>query len=315
MTETASSDKRLRFQFFSLLVALATGAGVGLLAGFIGALVYERQCLPDEECWALLAGLSVGVIAAGVAAAIAVIALAVVTGAGVGFGVGAAIACLLAAAAGLVWFEGWVPLLCLGAALALVVAFALGRPSGAPKPLAILLAVVVVAIAAYPAGKRFYDVRKVQQSIESLIERPLQPDLADTDLWSVHYRTTGIGYSVPEPERNGKRPTTVEVELRVLGAAPSPCTGFADLAPAATTDCAEIQPGVWRGREAGKAHFWVRGEGGQWAHVMAGHHLDNMSLQGAHDARAEQVARSLKPGSAWPLAVAATDCKFCGWPV
>jgi hypothetical protein len=161
--------KRLRLQVFSLLIALATGAGVGLLAGFIGASVYEWQCLPDEECWALLAGLSVGVIAAGVTAAITVIALAVVTGAGVVFGVGAAIAFVLSAAAGLAWFEGWVPLLCLGAALALVGAFTLGT-GRRPKPPAILLAVAVLAIAGYPAGKRFYDVRQAQQTIESLID-------------------------------------------------------------------------------------------------------------------------------------------------
>lgn len=308
--------KRLRLQVFSLLVALATGAGVVLLAGFIGASVYERQCLPDEECWALLGGLMVGVIATGLTAAITVVALALVTGAGVAFGVGAAIAFLLAAAAGMVWFEGWTPVLGLGAALALVGAFALGQPTGTRKrPVAILLAVAVLAIAGYPVGKRFYDVRQVQQSIESLIERPLQPDLADSELWSVNYGTKGVGYSVHEPERTtGKRPTDVEVELRVLRSAPSPCTGFADLAPAATKDCTELQPGVWRGRAAHKAHFWVRGDDGQWAHVVAGHHLDDKSLQGAHDARAEQVARSLKPGSAWPLAAAVTDCKFCAWP-
>jgi len=258
----------------------------------------------------VLAGFTIGLIAGGAVAAITVVGLAAYTGAGMVFGVGAAIALLLTAAAPLGWFQGWVPLLCFGAAVALVGAFVLADGWKRPKPIAILLVVAVLGIAGYPLGKELNDVRQTQQSIESLIERPLQPELAGTDLWGVGYGTTGVKYSVLEPERNGSRVAEIDVELRVLYPAPAPCMGFD---PGIGKGCTEIQPGVWRGRDAHKAHFWVRGENGQWAHVTSSHYVEDVNLQNARDDRAEQVARSLKPGSAWPLAAAATECRFCGW--
>lgn len=312
-TGQPSGDKRLSSQVLCLVGALALGLVVAVVAGLIGTSVYEGRCAPDDECWALLAGLTVGLIAGGVVAAITVVALAAYTGVGVAFGVGAAIAFLLAASAPLGWFQGWAPLLYFGAAVALVGAFVLGQSVDTwkrPKPAAILLVVAVLGIAGYPLGKKLNEVRQAQQSIESLIERPLQPELAGTDVWDVGYGTTGVEYSVLEPERNGSRVAEVEVELRVLRPAPAPCTGFA---PASTKGCTEIQPGVWRGRDAHKAHFWVRGEGGQWAHVTSSHYVEDVTLQSARDARAEQVARSLKPGSGWPLAAAEMECEFCGW--
>lgn len=312
-TGQPSGDRRLSSQVMCLVGALVLGLVVAVVAGLIGTSVYEGRCTPDEECWALLAGLTVGLIAGGVVAAITVVALAAYTGAGMAFGVGAAIAFLLAAGAPLGWFQGWAPLLYFGAALALVGAFLLGRPAKRPKPVAILLVVAVLGITGYPLGKKLNEVRQAQQSIESLVERPLQPELAETDFWDVGYGTTGVEYSVLEPERNGSRIAEIEVELRILRPAPAPCTGFADVAPASTKDCTEIQPGVWRGRDAHKAHFWVRGEGGQWAHVSSSHYVESVALQSARDARAEQVARSLKPGSGWALAAAARECEFCGW--
>ncbi len=168
----------------------------------------------------MLAGLTVGVIAGGVVAAITVVALAAYTGVGVAFGVGAAIAFLLAASAPLVWFQGWAPLLYFGAAVALVGAFALSQSAGGwkrPKPVAILLVVAVLGIAGYPVGKKLNDVRYAQHSIESLVERPLQPELAGTDFWDVGYGTTGVEYSVLEPERNGSRLAAAAAECQFCG--------------------------------------------------------------------------------------------------
>jgi hypothetical protein len=298
-----------------LVGALVVGLVVALVAGLIGMSIYEGQCTPDEECWALLGGLVTGLIAGSIAAAITVIVLAVRAGVGVAFGVGAATAFLLAAGANLGWgLQGWAPLLYFGAALALVAGFVLSQASGGwkqPKPIAVLLLVAILGVATFPLVRQLNEVRQVQHDIERLVERPLQPTLTGTGLWSVTYGTTGIEYSVLEPKRNGSRIAEIDVTLRQLPSAPAPCTGFTDLAPASTNDCAEIQPGLWRGRDAHKAHFWVRGEGGQWAHVASSHYVGSVSLQNARDARAEQVARSLKPGTGWALAAAVLECGYC----
>ncbi|MEV8377554.1 hypothetical protein AB0P21_32755 [Kribbella sp. NPDC056861] len=315
MADKGSSGSRLSGQVMCLVGALVVGVVVALVAGLIGMSVYESQCSPDDECWALLGGLVIGLIAGAFAAAITVIVLAARAGVGVAFGVGAAIAFLLAAGANLGWgLQGWAPLLYFAAALALAAGFVLSQATGGwkqPKPVAIVLFVAILGGAAFPLLKQLNEVRQVQHDIESLVERPLQPTTNGTGLWSVSYGTTGIEYSVLEPERNGSRIAEIDVTLRQLPSEPAPCTGFADLAPASAKDCTELEPGLWRGRDAHKAHYWVRADAGQWAHVSSSHYVGSVALQNTRDARAEQVARSLKPGTAWPLAAAVLECGFC----
>ncbi|WBQ05569.1 hypothetical protein [Kribbella sp. CA-293567] len=314
MTDEASGSERLTGQVRCFAGALAVGLLVAVAAGLIGTSVYEARCAPDDECWALLAGLFTALIAGSVAAAITAIVLAVRLQIGVAFGVGAGIAFLLTAGANLWWAQwGWAPLLYFGAALALVVGFTLSQAAGGwerPKPIAVLVLAAVLGVATVPLVKELNDVRQAQRGIASLVERPLQPELAGTDLWAVGYGTTGVTYAVLEPaSSDGTRSADIDITLRKLPSSSAPCTGFTDLAPASTTkSCVEIQPGIWRGLDGVKAHAWVRGEGDQWAHVSANHYVGDGSRQ---NARVEEVARSLEPGSAWPLAAAAAECGFC----
>jgi hypothetical protein len=56
----------------------------------------------------------------------------------------------------------------------------------------------------------------------------------------------------------------------------------------------------------------VRGDG-QWAHVTSSNFVENKVVQDERNSRAEQVARQLRPRSAWRLGASAADCGFCEW--
>lgn len=291
-----------------LSVAGALGAGVvvAVIASVIGVEIASRECAPDaEECLAPLAGLVYGVIAGVIAAAITILVLAIWLRVGVAFGIGSALALLVIARA--VWgaFGGQGPLLVLLAA----VLFAGGTIASRPRRTTVLVGLGVVLLTALPVGAKLVSVWSEQRKIEAVVERPLQTDLEGTTPYSVRYSSTGVEYAVLEPPTpHGDRIAEVDVSVRHLAADQEPCTGFKSV-----TQCTELSPNLWQARgPEGETWYFVHAEDRQWASVSAGTYGGD-EAQRRHDARADQVARSLEPRSAWPLAADSAECGFCEW--
>ncbi|WP_133798351.1 hypothetical protein [Kribbella caucasensis] len=172
-------------------------------------------------------------------------------------------------------------------------------------------AVAVVVVSAVPLGWELNQVHGEQQGIEAVIREPLQTDLDGTWPYSVDYSSTGIEYAVLEPPtQNGDWIANVNVTVRRLDT--EPCTGFADVTESALTGCTALGSEVWQARDQeGKTHYFVHADQ-HWAHV-AGPTYGGEPQQRASDARALQVAQTLRPRSAWPLAAASAECGFCEW--
>jgi hypothetical protein len=303
-----------------LLIALWIGLGVAVVVGLVVTGVSASRCTADEECLAVLSGIGYGVLAGGIATAIALVVLSIRLKAGVIFGVGAAVAVLLLLRAAWGIQLGQSPLFLFLAAVVFVGASVLNSCYGSadgwrrPTLAAVVIAVGVLVVAAFPAGSKLVSVRSEQQRIEAVIARPLQTELDGTRPYSVRYAGTGIDYTVFEPPApDGSRTGYVDVTVRNLAPDQAPCTGFTDRTEGAVTQCTELESDLWRARGAhGESRYFVAAGDRQWAYVRSGTY-DGGPIQRMHDARAEQIARSLEPRSAWPLAADSADCGFCEW--
>ncbi|TCO26404.1 hypothetical protein EV652_107296 [Kribbella steppae] len=305
----------------SVVTALAVGIGVGVVTGVIATAVSSRECLADEDCLAFLTGLGYGVVVGGIAAAITVLVLSIRLQVGAIFGIGAAAALLLLVRAAWGLGLGQAQLLVFLAAVVFAGAAVVNscyrpapsqladQPAGGeprqwsrPTLASVLIAVCAVVIAGLPAGSKLSTVWSEQQRIEAVFERPLQTDLDGTWPYSVRYSSTGIDYSVFEPTSGGSRIADIEVSVRTLAPDQTPCTGFDDLTEGAVRQCAELEPNLWQARGAnGESRYFVHADERQWAYVRS-ETYGGAAAQRMHDARAEQIARSLEPRSAWPLA-------------
>lgn len=308
----------LRAVLVSVFGAIGIGLGVSVIGLVVGLVVTSGSCTGDDECVAPLAGMFYGILAGAVVAVGAVGVLAARRRLGPIFCVGAAGSFLLLATAyWQIWFGSHQVLLVV-AMLLLVGSAALSRhyvPPGRwhwrrPRPAAVILALGLVVLAAVPMGIKLVEVSQEQRKIEAVIQRPLQTDLRHTSPYGVKYASTGITYTVLQPYEMGQHLPDVYVTLRTLDI--EPCHGFGDVTEAPLKRCTEVEPRIWQSREPdGRAHFFVRGPDRQWAYVVSGNRGGDVQRQ--HDARALQVARSLEPRSAWPLAADAAECGFCGW--
>ncbi|MEV0287717.1 hypothetical protein AB0H36_26695 [Kribbella sp. NPDC050820] len=301
----------------SVFGGLGIGVGVGVVVGIVGTAISAGECLPEEECLAVLSGMAYGLIAGVIAAAIAVIVLAVRLRVGGIFGVGVAVAMGLLVGAVWVAMLGQARLLVFLAGVVLVVACVLNssqrRQWARPSRGSLLVAAGFLVLAGLPAGWMLGDVWSEQQRIEEVVERPLQTDLDGTWPYSVEYSSTGIDYLVFEPPSNGSRIAEVEVSIRNLAPDQAPCTGFTDVTGGPVTQCSEVEPGLWQARgPEGESRYFVHADERQWAYVRAGTYGGG-DAQRRHDARAEQIARDLEPRSAWPLAADSVGCGFCEW--
>ncbi|TCC27172.1 hypothetical protein [Kribbella speibonae] len=308
-----------------VLRALGIGLGVGVVVGIIVTSVQSADCLPDEECWAAVGGIAYGALGGGIAMALAILLFAIRLRVGAIFGAGAAIGVLALLAAAWASLLGWgQPLFFLAA-----VAFSAGvvlqrchRPADGghrqwsrPSRVAVLIAAGVVLLGALPAGVKLAKVWSEQRRIEAVIARPLQTDLDGTWPYTVRSRDSGFEYDVMEPPSNGQRIAEVSVTVRNAAPDQAACTGFTDRVegPVTVTGCTELAPNLWQGQGAnGQTHYFVHAEDRQWAYVRAGTY-GGADVQRQHDARAEQVARSLRPRSAFPLAAESVGCGFCEW--
>lgn len=310
-----SGRARLGVAVTCFVTSVVIGAVVGVIVALFAIPIAERGCSPDDECIRALYGVVIGFLAGGVAAMIAVILMARYTKIGMVFGFGAAAAIGIAVAGTLTTGLGWAPILYFVAAVLLVIVTLAGHHEWQPTPGGVIAVVVILGLAGAPLGRELYQVRAEQHRVEAVIEQPLQPDLEGTWPWGVKLEQSEIFYSVLEPRRGSSRIAEVEVTLRLIDPAPQPCAGFAELVEGGVvTGCTEIEPGVWRGQDRlGKALFWVRGPDRQWALVTSSHHIENTALQRARDARAQEVALSLKPRSSVWLAASSVDCGFCEW--
>jgi hypothetical protein len=314
-----SEAKWWRAAGLSVLIALGVGLVVGAVAMPIATKIAMQDCTDDYECMALFAGMAVGVVAGGIAAGVAVLVLAVWLRAGLIFGVGAAVAGLLLVRAAWGVFLGQAPILVMLAAIVGVGAALVGscHRQGAwhrPSRTAVGIAVGVLAIAILPVGTKLVSVWSEQRKIEAVVERPLQADLDGTWPFSVKYSDTSIDYGVLEPESpNGDRISEIDVTTRTLAADHEPCTGFIDKTEGRVRECTELAPDLWQARGVdGRTQYFVHAGERQWAYVRAGTYGGG-EAQRRHDARAEEVARSLEPRSAWALAADSADCGFCEW--
>jgi hypothetical protein len=309
------------------LRGLAIGIAIAVAAGVIVTAVASRECEAGEECLAVLSGLGFGVTAGGIAAALAILVLASRVWAGPIFGIGSAAALLILVRAAWGLGLGQSPLLLFAAAVVFAGAAVVSRsyqpvPAQAagssrrqwsrPTLATVLVAVGVVVLAGLPAGAKLKTVWSQQRKIEAVVERPLQTDLDGTWPTSVRYSATGIDYSVLERPSDGARIADIDVTTRTLSPGQASCTGFDDKTEGAVTQCTAIGPDLLRGRgSSGESRYFVRA-GNQWAYVSAGTYGGG-NAQRIHDARAEQIARSLEPRSAWALAAGSADCGFCEW--
>jgi hypothetical protein len=319
--------RRSAAAILSVVSALGIGLGAGVITGVVVGNVLSRGCTFDEECLAVLEGAAYGVFAGGGVAAIAVVVLSIRLRAGAIFGAGAAATLLLLLRA--VWglslgqahlFLFLAAVVFAGAAVAnSCYRSQRDQPVGGehrqwsrPTLASVLIAVLCVVFAGLPAGSKLLSVRSEQERIEEVVERPLQTDLDGTWPYSVGYSSTGIDYLVFEPVSGGDRIADIEVSIRTLAPDQRPCTGFDDLRDGAVTQCTELEPDLWQARGAqGETRYFVHAEERQWAYVRSGSYGGD--VQRWHDARAEQIARSLEPRSAWPLAADSAECGFCEW--
>ncbi|MEV5965343.1 hypothetical protein AB0L70_26475 [Kribbella sp. NPDC051952] len=287
--------------------ALGNGFGVAVVAAIIGVKFASEECAPDaEECMAGLAGLFYGLLAGITAAAITVLVLAIWLRVGLAFGIGAAASLL--ALAGAVWKYEQATLLLFLAALALVGGIIAAKPTRTT----VLVGIGVVLLAAFPVGSKLISVWSEQRKIEAIVDTPLQSTLDGTSPSSVRYSSTGVEYAVLDaPLPTGERFARVNVTVRTLAADQEPCTGFTDKTEAPIVRCTQLGPNLWQasGRQT---WYFVHADDRQWAFVSAGSY-GNAEKQRGEDARAEEIARSLEPQSAWPLAADTADCGFCEW--
>ncbi|MEU8222097.1 hypothetical protein [Kribbella sp. NPDC048915] len=306
--------------------ALGIGLGVALVVGVIVTSVQSSSCIPDEECFAALAGIAWGTLAGGAATALTFLVLAIRWDAGTYFGVGVGIGVLALLGAGYLALTGrGQPFLLLAA-----VAFAGGAllqrcyrrsPDGGParwtrpSTVAVVITAGVVVLGALPTVVKLAEVWTEQRRLEAVVARPLQADWDDgTWPYTVIEWDSGFEYSVLEPWSDGSRIARVTVSVHQAAPGDAPCAGFADRVegPVTVTNCTEIQPRVWEGRGAhGEARYFVHAADGQRAYVRTGTY--GPEVQPAYNQRAAEVAKSLRPRSAFPLAAASIECGFCEW--
>jgi hypothetical protein len=180
--------------------------------------------------------------------------------------------------------------------------------------MAVLITASVVGLGALPTALKLDQVRTEQRRLEAVIARPLQADWDGTWPHTVIDWDSGFEYSVLEPRSDGGRRVVVTVSIHQAAPGDAPCAGFTDRVkgPVTVTSCTEIQPGLWEGRgHHGEARYFVHASDGQRAYVRTGTH--GPEVQPAYNRRAADVARSLGPRSAFPLAAASTECGFCEW--
>ncbi|WP_410790307.1 hypothetical protein [Kribbella sp. C-35] len=305
--------------------ALGIGLGVGLVVGAIVTSVQSADCLPDEDCLAMVGGIGYGALGGGIAMALAILVFAIRLHVGAIFGAGAAIGVLALLAAAWASLLGWGQPLLFLAAVAFSVSAVLQRchqPADGgrrqwsrPSTAAVLIAAGVVLLGALPAGFKLSKVWSEQRRIEAVIARPLQTDLDGTWPYTVRSWDSGFEYDVMEPPSNGQRIAEVTVTVRSATPDQAPCTGFTDRVegPVTVTGCTELAPNLWQAHGAdGKTRYFVHAEDRQWAYVRSGTYGDT-DVQRQHDARAERIARSLRPRSAFPLAADSVGCGFCEW--
>jgi hypothetical protein len=305
--------------------ALGLGLGVAVVVGIIATSVQSANCLPDEECLSILGGVAYGALGGGIVMALAILVFAIRLHVGAIFGVGAAIGVLVLLAAAWASLLGWGQPLLFLAAVAFAVSTVLQRchrPTDGghqqwsrPSPVAVLIAAGVVLLGAFPAGFKLSKVWSEQRRIEAVIARPLQTDLDGTWPYTVRSWDSGFEYDVMEPPSNGQRIAEVTVTVRNAAPDQAPCTGFTDRVegPVTVTGCTELAPNLWQGQGAhGETQYFVHAGDRQWAYVRAGTY-GGADAQRRHDARAEQIARSLRPRSAFPLAADSVGCGFCEW--
>ncbi|WP_405071676.1 hypothetical protein OG558_20390 [Kribbella sp. NBC_01510] len=305
----------------SVLIALGVGAGVAVVAAVIATNIASRDCTDDYECLAVVTGIGAGVAVGGIAAAVTVLVLAVRLGAGPIFGIGAAATILLLVRAAWGAFLGQAPLLVFLAAIVGVAGTLVGSSYRRAEgdrwriPLrTVVVAAGVLVIATLPVASKLVAVWSEQRKIEAVVERPLQTDLDGTWPYSVSYSSTGVDYAVLErPTAHGDRIADIDVTTRTLDPDQAPCTGFEDKTEGPVTECTALAPNLWQARgDQGEARYFVHAGDRQWAYVRSGTY-GGADAQRMHDARAEQVARSLQPRSAWPLAADSAACGFCEW--
>lgn len=305
--------------------ALGIGFGVALVVGVVVTSVQSAGCLPEEECLAAVGGIAYGALGGGIAMALAILVFAIRLRVGAIFGAGAAVGVLALLGAAWASLLGWgQPLFFLAA-----VAFSIGavlqrchsstdggrRQWSRPSTVAVLIAAGVVLLGALPAGFKLAKVWSEQRRIEAVIARPLQTDLDGTWPYTVRSWDSGFEWDVMEPPSNGERIAEVSVTVRNAAPDQAPCTGFTDRVegPVTVTGCTELAPNLWQARGAhGETRYFIHAGDRQWAYVRSGTYGDT-DIQRQHDARAEQIARSLRPRSAFPLAADSVGCGFCEW--
>jgi hypothetical protein len=288
----------------------------------IVAKVQSSSCIPYEECYAVFGGIGWGLLSGGVVMSLTIAVLAIRRRVGAFFGAGAALGVLALLAAAYWAWVGWAqPLLLLGA-----VAFAVGallqhchHPETAetgrwrrPSRTAVLITAGVIVVGALPAVGKLARVWSEQRRIEAVVARPLQTDLNGRWPHSVQSWDSGFEYSLLGRPSDGTRIADVSVTVRRGVPDQAPCTGFTERGqgPVRVTGCAEIEPGRWTGHGThGEQLYFVHDGAGQWAYVRS----ETTGDADSRSRRAAEVAKSLEPRSAFPLAAAATGCGFCEW--
>ncbi len=307
-----------------MIAAVICSFLVALGVAVIAALIADRtQTCSSGDCEDSLIALAVFMISLAVVPVVVMPILASLARFGLVFVVGSTVAVALIGIGTFGIAMGWyVVLYPLGVAVLVVTLVLANRPSaGAPSPayrsvIVAVLGLAVVAAAAVPLIVKVDHVRTEQRTMTKFVEEPLQPEWTDTWPFSVKSTDSELFYMVLQaPNSRGDRIADTEVTIRP-GKQPdadAPCRMFTDLVAGGARSCTEIQPQVWRADDGeGKPHFWVRGDG-QWAHVTSSNFVENKVLQDERNSRAEQVARQLRPRSAWRLGASAADCGFCEW--
>ncbi|MEU0090571.1 hypothetical protein [Kribbella sp. NPDC006257] len=313
-----TSAKRIGRMIATVLCSFLVALGVGVVA----ALVADRtRTCSSSECEDSLPALAVLMISLAVVPVIVLPIVASLARLGLVFVAGSTVALALIGIGTFGLAMGWYLVFYpLGVAV-LVVTIVLANRSATPFPrhrsvVVAVLGFALVSAAAIPLIVKVDDVRTEQRAITRFAEKPLQPEWTDTWPFSVKSTDGELFYMVLQaPDSRGDRVADTEVTIRP-GKQPdvdTPCRMFTDLVAGGARGCTEIQSQVWRADDnEGKPHFWVRGDG-QWAHVTSSNFVENKVVQDERNSRAEQVARELRPRSAWRLGASAAGCGFCGW--
>jgi hypothetical protein len=246
-----------------------------------------EDCAIDE--WGSTTHLSITVAAFALLIALPITALRARVGWGAG--VGAFVAAVLA---NLAWHlsgdNAWVLGLAV-AAVALLAAYVLAARGKAW----IVAAAFVVAGVGYPVLSEFRSMLPIVTTLHAQ-GGALVPHVVDAYVTSPGAHSDEVTYTVTSGI------DYAEVTLS-KGPGTTPCGTL--------TNCTEEQPGIWRATDAtGRAQYWVRGDHDQWAHLRAiGGYDDTYLGYEPQNIQLGDLARSLRPGSPWHLAVHA--CGIC----